>query len=94
MPTRYYSSGQSLTPPSHHQALLRALADNLIPGLPPSVRILLVSQLDSENVVLEARRDGETASVLEAVLRSDAQRLRAERESEGEHVCSFRNFAW
>ncbi|PWN41511.1 P-loop containing nucleoside triphosphate hydrolase protein [Ceraceosorus guamensis] len=68
--------------------LFKALADNLIPGLPSNVRILLVSQLESENVVLKARQakieaeDSALPSVLEVVLRSDARRLQFESESE------------
>lgn len=66
-------------------ALLRALGDGLIPGLPSNMKILLVSQLDSETMLekLSLSKDNSTGfSVMEAVLQNDKHRVNAEREVE------------
>lgn len=60
--------------------LLKAMADRIIPGLPNNVKILLVSQLETEQLVLSGSSD--QASVLEAVLSGDRDRANTEREAE------------
>lgn len=66
-------------------ALLRALSDRLIPGLPTNVKILLVSQLDSEQTLHEltkSSRGKEIVTVMDAVLHGDKRRVDAEWEVE------------
>lgn len=60
--------------------LPKAMADRIIPGLPNNVKILLVSQLETEQLVLSGSSD--QASVLEAVLSGDRDRANTEREAE------------
>ncbi|KAK0523295.1 hypothetical protein OC835_006300 [Tilletia horrida] len=62
--------------------LLRAMADNLIPGLPPHLKIQLVSQLEVESLATSNSTDQEdrVLSVIDVVLASDKQRHRLERE--------------
>lgn len=65
--------------------LLSALRDGLIPGLPPTVRILLVSQTEedsSPDLKNNAVNSSATMSVLEKVIASDRPRARAMREFE------------
>ena len=67
------------------EALLEAIADKLIPGLPPSLRIVLVSQVEDSTralgVVLdESGKPLEGLSVLQHVVRGDTERAAAMRE--------------
>lgn len=63
------------------KALFRCLADRLIPGLPPSLKVHLVTQVDETQ-----HRDGISAfqSVLEG--HTELQRLIIERDSESAEV--------
>ncbi|CAD6890856.1 unnamed protein product [Tilletia controversa] len=61
--------------------LLRAMADGLIPGLPPHLKIQLVSQLEAESLAtVHGDGDNEALSVIAVVLASDKSRHRLERE--------------
>ena len=66
-------------------ALLQAIADKLIPGLPHSLRIVLVSQVTDSaralGVVLdEAGKPVEELTVLQHVIQGDIKRAHAMRE--------------
>ncbi|KAE8230816.1 hypothetical protein CF326_g4179 [Tilletia indica] len=61
--------------------LMRAMADGLIPGLPPHLKIQLVSQLEAETLAtVHGDGDEQVLSVIETVLASDKTRHRLERE--------------
>ena len=59
-------------------ALLRAIADKLIPGVPENLRILLAGQVESARRHADEKADELT--VLQAVVRSDRKREVALRE--------------
>ena len=67
----------------HAEALLKAIADKLIPGLPENLRILLVSQVDDEQEgFMLSGEDEQTQhdpelTVTERVVKSDRRRDRA-----------------
>lgn len=63
---------------SGKSTLLTAIGEKLIPGLPRTVKVLFVSQLTNARA---AEEDPE-ASVLSVVVRSDAERSRAVKESQ------------
>lgn len=65
--TRYALVGRNGTGKS---TLLTAINDKLIPGIPPSLRILLLSQVEDSTRASE----DETLSVLEHVVRGDKER--------------------
>ncbi|KAK0544718.1 hypothetical protein OC846_005958 [Tilletia horrida] len=61
--------------------LMRAMADGLIPGLPPHLKIQLVSQLEADSIATgHGSADEESLSVIDVVLASDKVRDRSERE--------------
>ncbi|KAH8835834.1 P-loop containing nucleoside triphosphate hydrolase protein [Flagelloscypha sp. PMI_526] len=62
--------------------LLQALADNLIPGLPQNLVILLVSQLDTDQSLAESAGDDKNKTVLQVLIDSDRKRVRAQKEVE------------
>ena len=59
-------------------ALLRAIADKLIPGIPENLRILLAGQVES--ALQDADGKADELTVLRAVVRSDRKREVALRE--------------
>lgn len=63
--------------------LCTAIADKLIPGLSPSLRILLLSQVEDATRASEDKLDGKGVSVLEHVVRGDKARESAVEEMEG-----------
>ncbi|KAL7414181.1 P-loop containing nucleoside triphosphate hydrolase protein [Mrakia frigida] len=63
---------------SGKSTLLLALRDSLIPGFPPSVRVLLVSQTEEDSS--PDLKDGGGGTVLEKVIATDRKRVRAVRE--------------
>jgi ATP-binding cassette subfamily F protein 3 len=70
--------------------LLTTIADKLIPGLGPSLRILLLSQVEDSARATEDGAKGEgPLSVLEHVVRGDKERLAAVEELQG----AFRSIA-
>lgn len=74
---------------SGKSTLLIALRDSLIPGFPPSVRVLLVSQTEEDSS--SDLKEGETSgTVLEKVIATDKKRMRAVREFEGQSVAFSR----
>lgn len=82
------------------EALLKAIAEKLIPGLPENLRILLVSQVDDENDgFMLAGEDEETQhdpnpelTVTERVVKSDRRRERAMAEQQRLLILMGRNF--
>jgi ATP-binding cassette subfamily F protein 3 len=63
-------------------ALLRALSEGIIPGLPTNIKILLVSQIHSEELLdnlSKSKGSQQTLSVMDAVLQSDVKRVDAEK---------------
>lgn len=61
---------------SGKSTLLTAIADKLIPGLSPTIRILLLSQIeDSARAATELAVTGVDSTVLEHVVRGDKERL-------------------
>lgn len=91
LPLLLRSTGLALTfplssfPNGHPTALLRALADRLIPGLPTNLKILLVSQLETDLLAADGAQ-GAAKTVLQVVMDSDRARARAEREMQGEQL--------
>ncbi|KAJ7098765.1 P-loop containing nucleoside triphosphate hydrolase protein [Mycena belliarum] len=65
---------------SGKSTLLTAIADKLIPGLSPSIRILLLSQVEDSARATENLGDGESVNVLEHVVKGDKQRQAAVEE--------------
>ena len=67
--------------------LFLALRDNLIPGFPPSVRVLLVSQTESDTASVTGGSVDDAAldeiSVLDKVISSDRVRAKAMADFEG-----------
>lgn len=61
--------------------LFKALADKLIPGLNPSTRILMLSQVED---TVRAAEEDQTVSVLEHVIRGDKELVAAEQRHKGE----------
>ena len=72
----------------HAVALLRAIADKLIPGLPDNLRILLVSQIDDEEEGVVVSGEAEETqhdpdlTVTERVVKSDRRRERSMMEQQ------------
>ncbi|KAL8277263.1 hypothetical protein RQP46_010332 [Phenoliferia psychrophenolica] len=68
---------------SGKSTLLTAIADKLIPGLAPSIRILLLSQVEDSTRATSTADGGATKlTVLEHVVRGDKERLAAVEELE------------
>ncbi|KAF7355682.1 Iron complex transport system ATP-binding protein [Mycena sanguinolenta] len=74
------SSHLRLKQGSGKSTLLTAIADKLIPGLSPSIRILLLSQVEDS---ARATDGVESVSVLEHVVKGDKERQAAVEEFEG-----------
>jgi ATP-binding cassette subfamily F protein 3 len=70
--------------------LFFALRDDLIPGFPPSVRVLLVSQTESDTASVSGGTVDDVAldelSVLDKVISSDRVRAKAMGDLEGVHI--------
>ena len=65
--------------------VLQALADRLIPGIPPSLRIHIVSQVDTEPAPDEEKKEAAGAqTALHRVLDGHVERRKALRERAGE----------
>ena len=65
--------------------VLQALADRLIPGIPPSLRIHIVSQVDTEPDPDEEKKEATSAqTALQRVLDGHVERRKALRERAGE----------
>ena len=62
-----------------YTALLQAIADKLIPGLSPSLRIVLVSQVEDSSRALDSSLPDDV-SVLQHVIHGDAKREAAMQE--------------
>lgn len=84
-------SGTSLLPLFHQEspdvvtdyvALLQALADKIIPGLPPSLRVHIVTQIDENDQASSS--DSKSMTVLEHVLDGHTERKRALQQKAGE----------
>lgn len=73
-----------LKPPS--PALLRAIADKLIPGIPENLRILLAGQVESALDEVDGKADELT--VLQVVVKSDRKREAALKEYTSAHRLS------
>ena len=70
--------------------LFLALRDNLIPGFPPSVRVLLVSQTESDSASISGGNVDDVAldeiSVMDKVISSDRVRAKAMDDFEGRQL--------
>lgn len=70
--------------------LFLALRDNLIPGFPQSVRVLLVSQTESDSASVSGGTVDDVAldeiSVMDKVISSDRVRAKAMDDVEGGHL--------
>jgi ATP-binding cassette subfamily F protein 3 len=74
-------------------ALLKAISDKIIPGIPDNLRILLVSQVDDTDDIplfsLQSEDEGAFRSsgitITERVVKSDRRRERAMAEQRGSH---------
>jgi ATP-binding cassette subfamily F protein 3 len=65
--------------------VLQALADRLIPGIPPSLRIHIVSQVDTEPAPDGEKKEAAGAqTALQRVLDGHVERRKALRERAGE----------
>ncbi|KAF7352440.1 Iron complex transport system ATP-binding protein [Mycena venus] len=73
---------------SGKSTLLTAIADKLIPGLSPSIRILLLSQVE-DSVRATDTPDAGSISVLEHVVKGDKERQAAVEEFEGTYMYTF-----
>ena len=66
------------------------MRDNLIPGFPPSVRVLLVSQTESDTASVSGGYVDDVAldeiSVMDKVISSDRVRAKAMADFEGRHL--------
>lgn len=71
---------------SNDSALFQAIADKLIPGLAPSLRILLVSQVQDAERVEDTLG---TTTVLDHVVTGDKQRTRAMEEFQGDDLACY-----
>jgi len=68
--------------------VLQALADRLIPGIPPSLRIHIVSQVDAEQTpgneaIAEGKKEVGAQTALQRVLDGHVERRKALRERAG-----------
>ena len=70
------------------EALLKAMSERLIPGIPDNLRILLVSQVDDEDGIFipdgedEQTQQDPEFTVTERVVKSDRRRERAMMEQQ------------
>lgn len=64
-------------------ALFQAMADKMIPGLAPSLRILLVSQVQDAERVSEVGTSASSHTVLDHVVTGDKERTKAMSDFEG-----------
>jgi hypothetical protein len=69
-------------------ALLKALAEGQIPGIPWNLRMLLLGQttMASSNIHNDGASDNANQTVLDRVVRSNEKRLRALREAERAYI--------
>jgi len=84
------TDGKSARNGTGKSTLFLALRDNLIPGFPPSVRVLLVSQTESDSASVSGGTVDDVAldeiSVMDKVISSDRVRAKAMDDFEGGHL--------
>ena len=76
--------------------VLQALADRLIPGIPPSLRIHIVSQVDTEpapdnTAGSDGKKEVGAQTALQRVLDGHVERRKALRERAGAHSHTAQN---
>lgn len=70
-------------------ALLRAMAEKLIPGIPHATRMAILQQTDEQDDKPFGKDPNQDKTVLEAVLSSDETRNEAVRMAECSHTYSI-----
>lgn len=70
-------------------ALLRAMAEKLIPGIPHATRMAILQQTDQQDDVTFGEDPNQDKTVLEAVLSSDESRNEAVRMTECQYAYSI-----